>query len=111
MADIRKRTGKKGVTYQVRYPCKSAKTGYAYETFSTRKEALEFVSSGKAHPVSSPLDHSISTLPEAVESWLKICEKEGTDGQEPVTKYTIKTYRYRAQRMLDYNWPCSLQEH
>ena len=33
MSDIRKRTGSKGTTYQVRYPSEAAKSGYAYETF------------------------------------------------------------------------------
>jgi hypothetical protein len=42
MSDIRKRTGAKGTTYQVRYPSKSSPSGYAYKTFETRKEALAF---------------------------------------------------------------------
>jgi integrase len=42
MSDIRKRIGKKGTTYQVRYPDKSSKSGYSYATFETRKEALAF---------------------------------------------------------------------
>ena len=39
MADIRKRNGLKGTTYQVRYPSKTTKSGYAYATFATLKEA------------------------------------------------------------------------
>ena len=42
MADIRKRTGAKGTTYQVRYPTPGTKSGYAYATFSTLKEARAF---------------------------------------------------------------------
>jgi hypothetical protein len=37
MADIRKRNGKNGPTYQVRYPSKATKSGYAYATFRTMK--------------------------------------------------------------------------
>ena len=48
MSDIRKRVGKKGNTYQVRYPSKATKSGYAFATFDTRKEALAFVESGRA---------------------------------------------------------------
>jgi hypothetical protein len=47
MADIRKRNGAKGITYQVRYPSKATKTGYAYKTFLTLKEAREFRESGE----------------------------------------------------------------
>ena len=47
MADIRKRNGSKGITYQVRYPSKATKSGYAYKTFLTLKEAREFRESGE----------------------------------------------------------------
>ena len=47
MADIRKRTGRKGTTYQVRYASKAAKGGYAYATFATLKEARDFLESGE----------------------------------------------------------------
>ena len=42
MADIRKRNGLKGTTYQVRYPSKTTKSGYVYATFATLKEARAF---------------------------------------------------------------------
>jgi hypothetical protein len=42
MSDIRKRSGLKGTTYQVRYPSKTTKSGYAYATFATLKEARAF---------------------------------------------------------------------
>jgi integrase len=45
MADIRKRTGAKGTTYQVRYPSNTTKSGYTYATFNTLKEGTRF--SGK----------------------------------------------------------------
>ena len=47
MADIRKRSGSKGITYQVRYPSKASKSGYAFKTFSTLKEAREFRETNK----------------------------------------------------------------
>ena len=50
MADIRKRKGTKGITYQVRYPSKATKSGYAYKTFLTAKEAREFRESGETAP-------------------------------------------------------------
>jgi integrase len=47
MTDIRKRNGSKGITYQVRYSSKASKSGYAYKTFLTLKEAREFRESGE----------------------------------------------------------------
>jgi integrase len=47
MIDIRKRVGRKGATYQVRYPSKATKSGYAYATFDTLKEARAFLESGE----------------------------------------------------------------
>jgi integrase len=93
MSDIRKRAGAKGTTYQVRYPDKSRKSGYTYATFDTLKEARSFVVSGKAQASDQALDRSVTTLPQAVDKWLKICEKEGTDGNEPVTTHTLKLYK------------------
>lgn len=42
MSDIRKRTGKKGPTYQVRFADPTSTTGYSYKTFATAKEARDF---------------------------------------------------------------------
>jgi integrase len=52
MTDIRKRKGAKGVIYQVRYPSKASKSGYAYKTFLTLKEARYFAQHEmpKLHP-------------------------------------------------------------
>jgi integrase len=46
MADIRRRVGRKGTTYQVRYASKAGKGGYAFKTFDTRKEAQTFLDTG-----------------------------------------------------------------
>lgn len=82
MADIRKRTGSNGTNYQVRYPSKSTKTGYAYATFDTLKEARAFTEN------LGSLKHIAGgrkvTVPEAVQIWLDTCKKIGRDGREKV---------------------------
>lgn len=110
MSDIRKRVGKKGTTYQVRYPSKSSKTGYGYATFATRKEAIAFVESGKTSAENHSVDRSVSTVPQAVQLWLDICEKIGRDGREKVEKETVKEYRHRGRIMQEYEWPKPIQE-
>ena len=79
MTDIRKRKGAKGVTYQVRYPSKTSKSGYAYKTFLTLKEAREFRESGETKKTGpAPV-----TVSDGIEKWLDVCEKEGRDGRDP----------------------------
>jgi len=105
MTDIRKRKGAKGVTYQVRYPSKTSKSGYAYKTFLTLKEAREFRESGetkKTGPVRS--GGGIVTVTDGIEKWLEVCEKEGRDGRDPVTDFTLKGYKYRAKVVKSYPW-------
>jgi hypothetical protein len=86
MADIRKRSGSKGITYQVRYPSKASKSGYAFKTFSTLKEAREFRESGQTKKTgASRSGGSIATVADGIEKWLEVCEKEGRDGRDPVT--------------------------
>ncbi len=110
MSDIRKRVGKNGPTYQVRYPSKAAKTGYAYKTFRTRKEALAFLESGNARTQGRSHHTEIRTVRQATDMWLDICEKEGLNGREPVTPYTYKNYKYRAAFITDYNWTKGIHE-
>jgi len=86
------------------------KSGYAYATFDTRKEALSFVESGKAQSGQSITDSSIRTVPAAIDRWLDICLKEGRDGRDPVTNYTYKTYGRRADIMKSYGWEKDLAE-
>jgi integrase len=104
MSDIRKRVGRKGTTYQVRYPSKASKTGYAYKTFATLKEARAFREDSGARAVTAPHSADIRTVAQAVQKWLDICEKEGRNGREPVTKYTLANYEYRAEIMKKYAW-------
>ncbi|SNT75689.1 tyrosine-type recombinase/integrase [Amphiplicatus metriothermophilus] len=110
MSDIRKRVGRKGTTYQVRYPSKSSKTGYAYATFSTLKEARNFVESGGTRANQSVRQCEIKTVGQAVDKWLAICVKEGRDGRDPITRHTEKTYGRRAEVMKAYEWGKALQE-
>jgi integrase len=111
MADIRKRKGSKGVTYQVRYPSEASMSGYAYKTFLTLKEAREFRESGEAKktgPVRA--DGGIVTVADGIEKWLEVCEKEGRDGRDPVTDFRLKGYKYRARIVKLYPWKKGLQE-
>ncbi len=110
MSDIRKRVGRKGTTYQVRYPSKSTKSGYAYATFQTRKEAVEFVEGGGTREAARSHHSDIKTVAQATDRWLKICEKEGLNGREPVTRYTYKNYEYRAEFIKRYDWPKAIHE-
>ncbi len=110
MSDIRKRTGAKGTTYQVRYPNSATKSGYAYKTFDTMKEARAFLENLGSYRQSHPSRSEISAIADAVQKWLEICEKEGTDGKDPVTSYTLKNYRYIARFMTSYPWGKSLRE-
>lgn len=110
MADIRKRIGKKGTTYQVRYPSTATKTGYAFKSFDTLKEARAFVESGKARASASPYNSEIKTVDKAIQKWLDICQTEGRDGRDPVTAFTLKVYEYRGEIMKAYDWDKSLHE-
>jgi integrase len=108
MADIRKRTGRKGTNYQVRFPSKTTKSGYTYATFDTLKEARAFtenLGSRKDTPGGVAM-----TVPEAVERWLTICQKIGRDGREKVELETYKEYSRRAKVMKEYVWPKLLHE-
>ncbi|MCU7837944.1 MAG: tyrosine-type recombinase/integrase [Candidatus Thiodiazotropha sp. (ex Troendleina suluensis)] len=109
MADIRKRVGKKGTTYQVRYPSKATKSGYAFKSFDTLKEARAFREDSKARQENEACGAEISTIDEAIDKWLFICATEGTDGNEPVTSYTLKNYEYVAKFMRSYPWEKSIQ--
>lgn len=110
MSDIRKRTGAKGTTYQVRYADPGSASGYAYKTFETRKEALAFRETTK--PVTTPTGRSagIVTVADGMQKWLDVCEKEGRDGRDPVTAYTFKNYQWRRDLIVSYGWTKDLHE-
>jgi integrase len=104
MSDIRKRNGKKGTTYQVRYPSKASPKGYAYKAFDTLKEARAFLESGNARQSARASASDIRTVAQATDRWLKACEREGVNGREPITDYTLQNYRYRAEFIKAYDW-------
>lgn len=103
MSDIRKKTGKNGTTYQVRF--RAAGGGYRYRSFGTRKEATAFLESDK--PETTP-GHSMNVR-QAIDLWLDVCENEGRDGRPPVSKATLKFYIYIAKIMRSYQWPVDLR--
>ncbi|RII75645.1 tyrosine-type recombinase/integrase [Pseudomonas monteilii] len=107
MPDIRKRAGKKGAIYQVRYEDKSSDTGYSYQSFPLRKEAQAFIESLSTL---KHLNKQINSMDAAVDTWLNICESEGRDGRKPVSKAVMKLYARRAQIIKSYAWGKALQE-
>jgi len=107
MSDIRKRVGRNGTAYQVRY---STKTGYAYKTFDSAKEARAFRENGGARSAIAPKSADIRSVAQGVQKWLDVREKEGRNGREPVTKYTLANYEYRAESIKRYGWERELHE-
>ena len=113
MADVRKRVGKKGTTYQVRYPSKAAKSGYAFKSFDTLKEARAFREDSRARQHIAPHSSGVRTVEHAIDKWLEICEKEGRDGRDAVSQATLEQYKYRSRIMKAYSWvtaPAELTE-
>lgn len=110
MSDIRKRVGEKGTTYQVRYPSKSTKSGYAYATFETRKEAQAFIETGKAREDGNSRRGETLSVEQAIDRWLDISEKEGRGERDPVSDGTPEHYKWRSRAMKAYSWPCALHE-
>lgn len=109
MTDIRKRVGRKGVTYQVRYPTKGAKTGYAYKSFATMKEARQYVE--RELPLHRAKRHdTIRTVDQAIARWLDTCSAEGRQGRDPVSLATKADYAYRASMMKMYAWNKDIHE-
>ncbi|SPH17929.1 Transposase from transposon Tn916 [Defluviimonas aquaemixtae] len=110
MSDIRKRTGAKGTTYQVRYPSSATKSGYAYKTFSTQKEARAFLEGGNTKLSCQNRESGVTSVGDAIDFWLDVCEKEGRDEREPVSPATLENYRWRARTMKKFNWDKQLCE-
>lgn len=102
MTDIRKRVGRNGdVTYQVRF---RGANGYEYRTFETAREARAFREDAGAHKRAARRGRAVVTVDQGVQKWLDICEKEGRNGREPVTKYTLGSYEYLAGIIRRYDW-------
>ncbi len=109
LSDIRKRTGANGTTYQVRYPSRETKSGYAYATFNTRKEALAFRDNSKPRD-SGRSKPEIRTVQQGLQKWLDVCEHEGRDGRHPVTQGTLKHYEWRRDHILRFDWKEDVRE-
>jgi len=110
MSDIRKRNGSKGISYQVRYASKAAKTGYAYKSFETMKEARTFLEDSAARRKNGPLSTEIRTIEQGLQKWLDVCAREGRNGRDPVTAGTVQNYEYRAGIIRAYEWKKPLHE-
>jgi integrase len=111
MSDIRKRTSKNGKTsYQLRYQSEATASGYAYKTFDTMKEAKAFRDSGAIAENNTKIPHADLSVKNAVDKWLEICVTEGTENHEPITRYTEKTYSYRADIMKQHDWRKPLRD-
>src|SRR5689334_12292485 len=107
MSDIRKRTGRKGTTYQVRY---TTPNGYAYKTFDTMKEARDYRENAAQRLKHIRLSADIRTVGQGLQKWLDVCEQEGCNGREPITKGTLQNYEYRVSIINSYDWTKELHE-
>ena len=108
MANIRKIRGKKVTTYQVRYASRERKSELGYSTFSSMKEARDFVQNlGTLRE--APAGQSL-LVTEAIDQWLAICNRTGRDGRESVEPETFKEYDRRARVMKEYAWRKTLHE-
>ncbi|WP_245331123.1 tyrosine-type recombinase/integrase [Mesorhizobium sophorae] len=74
------------------------------------KEARAFLESGATQRQTNVAIEGPNTVEAATELWLRICEKEGLNGREPVTAYTCENYAYRAEFIKAYPWSKPLQE-
>ncbi len=74
------------------------------------KEARAFREDSKARQSAGPRNSDIRTVDQGVQKWLDICEKEGRNGREPVTRYTLDNYEYRAGIIKAYDWNKELHE-
>ena len=75
----------------------------------TRKEAIDFRDNSRSLRT-APKRADILTVAQGVQKWLDICEKEGRNGREPVTRYTLDNYEYRAGIINSYRWDKELPE-
>lgn len=111
MADVRRRKNSDGsIGYQVRFIDKSKKSGFGYRSFEKAKDATQFKAAMELEERSFSPSHDVTNVTQAVELWLKICEKQGTSKRdEPVTPYTLQQYRYRGSIITRYAWSKNLQ--
>ena len=108
MADIRKRTGKKGTTYQVRYPSNASKSGFAFKTFVTLNDARNFAKM-VAHDL-LPIGRPPLPSMKAYRFGSMRVRRKDEAGVGRLPPYTLKTHRYRADIIKAYSWPKPLAE-
>lgn len=94
MADVRKRIGSKGTTWQLRFNDPNSGK-QRYKTFTRRKEADDFL--GKLSTSDYVHDSETASLAEAADRWLTVCETIGRKGREPVEALTLKPYKLHAK--------------
>src|SRR6185312_7917648 len=56
------------------------------------------------------LSTEIRTVAQGLRKWLEVCEQEGCNGREPITKGTLQNYEYRVAIINAYNWTKELHE-
>ncbi|WP_417832562.1 tyrosine-type recombinase/integrase [Terasakiella sp.] len=94
MADIRKRNGKRGVTWQARY--RDKKTGkIRYKSFPRRMDAEAFLVS--THSSDYLHDSDSTSMADAADRWLEVCTTTGRKGREPVEASTARKYAEHAE--------------
>ena len=98
MADIRKRNGPRGVSWQVRFHDPNSGK-LRYKSFPRRKDADAFLttlsSSGFLH------DKDTVSVAVAAERWIHVCGTTGRKGREPVEASTLRKYEEHAEIIKD----------
>jgi site-specific recombinase XerC len=57
-----------------------------------------------------PRSSEITTVEQAVQRWLEVCEREGRDGRDPVSPATLAVYKGCASIMRAYVWDAEIHE-
>jgi integrase len=74
------------------------------------KEAREFREDSLARSKNVPLSAEVRTVAQGLQKWLDVCEKEGCNGREPITKGTLQNYEYRVGIINAYEWTKQIHE-
>lgn len=106
MASIEKRKNKTKTSYRVRYWSgrrnEQGKRLYDYsEWMNKRRDAqyfLEHLSEKKKRK------SNLLSIDNVLDTWLRICEKEGRDGRNTIRYGTLKNYRSITNVARDYSW-------
>ena len=97
MSDIRKKSGKKGVSYQLRHV---SPDGYRYKTFARRVDAVHFAKSCESiYDYGAPPGSDITVF-DVMGRWLETVKTVGRHGREPVGAATWRKYKERANNHI-----------